>query len=95
MASDRLLAGRRVLQVAIEDIVDEALGAHLVQRGTDVDPDWLTDIATLGVTAGASAPETLVREVIDAVAAVRSVVEDVVVTAEENMVFKLPRELAD
>ncbi|WP_447930787.1 4-hydroxy-3-methylbut-2-enyl diphosphate reductase [Sphingopyxis fribergensis] len=75
--------------------VAERLGtpAHLVQRGTDIDPAWLTDIGTLGITAGASAPETLVREVIDAVASVRTVVEDVVVTAEENMVFKLPRGL--
>lgn len=75
--------------------VAERLGtpAHLVQRGTDVDPAWLKDIGTLGITAGASAPETLVREVIDAVASLRSVVEDVVVTVEENMVFKLPRGL--
>ncbi|HMN54590.1 MAG TPA: 4-hydroxy-3-methylbut-2-enyl diphosphate reductase, partial [Sphingopyxis sp.] len=48
---------------------------------------------TLGITAGASAPETLVREVIDAVAAHRAIVEDVVVTAEEHMTFKLPRGL--
>ena len=75
--------------------VAERLGtpAHLVQRGSDIDPAWLDDIATLGITAGASAPETLVREVIDAVAAVRTVVEDVVVTAEEHMIFKLPRGL--
>ena len=75
--------------------VAERLGtpAHLVQRGTDIDPAWLQGIATLGITAGASAPETLVREVIDAVAAVRSIIEDVVITAEENMVFKLPRGL--
>ena len=75
--------------------VAERLGtpAHLVQRGSDIDPAWLDNIATLGITAGASAPETLVREVIDAVAAVRTVVEDVVVTAEEHMIFKLPRGL--
>ena len=75
--------------------VAERLGtpAHLVQRGTDIDPAWLEGIGTLGITAGASAPETLVREVIDAVAAHRRIVEDVVVTAEENMVFKLPRGL--
>lgn len=75
--------------------VAERLGtpAHLVQRGTDIDPAWLQGIDTLGITAGASAPETLVREVIDAVAAVRTIIEDVVVTAEENMVFKLPRGL--
>ena len=75
--------------------VAERLGtpAHLVQRGTDIDPAWLHDIDTLGITAGASAPETLVREVIDAVASVRPIVEDIVITAEENMVFKLPRGL--
>lgn len=75
--------------------VAERLGtpAHLVQRGSDVEPAWLADIATLGITAGASAPETLVREVIEAVAAHRTIDEEVVVTAEENMVFKLPRGL--
>ena len=75
--------------------VAERLGtpAHLVQRGADVDPAWLDGISTLGITAGASAPEKLVREVIDAVASVRPIVEDVIVTAEENMVFKLPRGL--
>lgn len=75
--------------------VAERLGtpAHLVQRGGDIDPAWLEDIGTLGITAGASAPETLVREVIDAVATYRRIVEEVVVTAEENMVFKLPRGL--
>lgn len=75
--------------------VAERLGvpAHLVQRGTDIDPEWLRGIATLGITAGASAPETLVREVIDAVATHRPIIENVVVTAEENMVFKLPRGL--
>lgn len=67
--------------------------AHLVQRGSDVDAAWLRDIATLGITAGASAPEALVREVIDAVAALRPVVEEQVVTAEEHMIFKLPRGL--
>jgi 4-hydroxy-3-methylbut-2-enyl diphosphate reductase len=75
--------------------VAERLGtpAHLVQRGDDIAPEWLADIATLGITAGASAPETLVREVIDAVAAHRPIVEEVVVTAQENMTFKLPRGL--
>lgn len=75
--------------------VAERLGtpAHLVQRGNEVDPAWLAGIGTLGITAGASAPETLVREVIDAVAAYRIIDEDVVITAEEHMIFKLPRGL--
>ena len=67
--------------------------AKLVQRGSDVDPAWLASIRTLGVTAGASAPELLVREVIAAVAAVRPVHEEQVTTAEEHMIFKLPRGL--
>jgi 4-hydroxy-3-methylbut-2-en-1-yl diphosphate reductase len=67
--------------------------AKLVQRGSDVDPAWLAEIRTLGVTAGASAPELLVREVIAAVAAVRPVQEEQVTTAEEHMIFKLPRGL--
>ncbi|WP_033073069.1 4-hydroxy-3-methylbut-2-enyl diphosphate reductase [Sphingopyxis sp. MWB1] len=75
--------------------VAERMGtpAHLVQRGSDIRGEWLADIATLGITAGASAPETLVREVIDAVAAHRPMQEEVVVTAEEKMIFKLPRGL--
>jgi 4-hydroxy-3-methylbut-2-enyl diphosphate reductase len=67
--------------------------AKLVQRGSDVDPAWLTNVRTLGVTAGASAPELLVREVIAAVAAIRPVQEEQVTTAEEHMIFKLPRGL--
>jgi 4-hydroxy-3-methylbut-2-en-1-yl diphosphate reductase len=67
--------------------------ARLVQRGHDVDPAWLTNVKILGVTAGASAPELLVREVIAAVAAVRPVQEEQVTTAEEHMIFKLPRGL--
>jgi 4-hydroxy-3-methylbut-2-enyl diphosphate reductase len=66
---------------------------RLVQRGSDVDPAWLQGISTLGVTAGASAPELLVREVIAAVAAVRPVLEEQVTTTEEHMIFKLPRGL--
>jgi 4-hydroxy-3-methylbut-2-enyl diphosphate reductase len=75
--------------------VAERLGtpAHLVQRGSDIEAAWLADIDTLGITAGASAPEELVREVIDAVAALRPIAEEVIVTAEEKMVFKLPRGL--
>lgn len=75
--------------------VAERMGipGHLVQRGSDVDTSWLDGIGTIGVTAGASAPETLVREVIDAIAAYRPIREETVVSAEENMIFKLPRGL--
>ncbi|HEX7752592.1 MAG TPA: 4-hydroxy-3-methylbut-2-enyl diphosphate reductase [Novosphingobium sp.] len=67
----------------------------LVQRGSDIDPAWLEGVETLGLTAGASAPESLVREVIDRLAKFRAITEEQVVTAEERMVFKLPRQLLD
>jgi 4-hydroxy-3-methylbut-2-enyl diphosphate reductase len=52
-------------------------------------------VATLGLTAGASAPETLVREVMDRLAALRQVEEHTLTGADEKMVFKLPRQLVD
>ncbi len=69
--------------------------SRLIQRGSDVDPSWLVGVATLGLTAGASAPEELVREVVDCIAAIRPIDEETVVTAEEKMIYKLPRQLTD
>ena len=68
--------------------------AQLVQRGTDIDFDWLGDARTLGLTAGASAPELLVREVVDALAARYAISEEEADGVQENMVFKLPAGLA-
>lgn len=69
--------------------------ARLIQRADDIDPTWLNGVATVGLTAGASAPEKLVREVVDRLSEWRQVEEHTLVTAEEKMVFKLPRQLAD
>ncbi len=77
--------------------VGERMGvpALLVQRSSELDFDWLGTPTTLGLTAGASAPEVLVREVIGALATRFDVREEEIVTAQENMVFKLPRALVD
>lgn len=69
--------------------------AKLIQRADEIDPAWLEGVGTLGLTAGASAPEKLVREVIDKLSEWRSVEEQTLVTTEEKMVFKLPRQLFD
>jgi len=69
--------------------------AKLIQRASDIDPAWIEGIATVGLTAGASAPEKLVREVVDQLAQWRELEEQTVVTAQEKIVFKLPRILAD
>jgi 4-hydroxy-3-methylbut-2-en-1-yl diphosphate reductase len=67
--------------------------AQLVQRATDIDWRALEGIASLGITAGASAPELLVDEVIDAFRARYDVTLEMVQTATENVEFKVPRVL--
>ncbi len=69
--------------------------AQLVLRAQEIDWNLFCDIRTLGITAGASAPEVLVEEIIDAFAARRAVTVEVVTTAVEDMYFPLPRELRE
>ena len=75
--------------------VAERMGvpSRLIERAADIDWDWLGRPSTLGVTAGASAPEVLVREVLDALRARFKVTEEVADHSPERMTFKLPREL--
>lgn len=75
--------------------VAERMGvpSRLIERAADIDWDWLGQPATLGVTAGASAPEVLVREVLDALSARFRVTEEIADHTPERMTFKLPREL--
>lgn len=68
--------------------------ATLVQRADDIDWAWLDGVRRLGVSAGASAPEVLVEEVIDACRGRFQVEIDEVIVAEEDVEFKLPRLLA-
>ncbi|MBB4615298.1 4-hydroxy-3-methylbut-2-enyl diphosphate reductase [Novosphingobium taihuense] len=77
--------------------VAERMGtrSRLIQRANEIDPEWLDGVNTLGLTAGASAPEVLVREVVAKIGELRPVSEETVTTAEEKMVFKLPRQLLD
>ena len=67
--------------------------AKLVQRAADMDWDWLGDAERLGITAGASAPELLVEELIAACRERYDVTIEEVRTTDENVVFKLPRQL--
>ena len=69
--------------------------ARLIERASDIDPAWLEGVGTIGLTAGASAPEKLVREVVDKLSQWREVEEHTIVSAEEKMVFKLPRQLTE
>ena len=67
--------------------------ARLIQRAAEVDFAWLAGVRTLGITAGASAPETLVRELVDTLASRFAIREREVEEVTENMLFKLPRAL--
>jgi 4-hydroxy-3-methylbut-2-en-1-yl diphosphate reductase len=67
--------------------------ARLIQRAADIDWAWLGSPRTVGLTAGASAPEVLVREVVEALAERYEVSEEVAEHEPERMIFKLPREL--
>ena len=71
----------------------EGARARLIGRATDIDPAWLEGVKTLGITAGASAPETLVREVVDFLASHFDVTEEESEGVVERMIFKLPRGL--
>ncbi|MCA0273432.1 MAG: 4-hydroxy-3-methylbut-2-enyl diphosphate reductase [Proteobacteria bacterium] len=69
--------------------------AQLVQRATDIDWRALDGIRAVGVTAGASAPEVLVNEVIDAFHARHDLTVELVETAKERVEFKVPRVLRE
>ncbi|MDX7951029.1 4-hydroxy-3-methylbut-2-enyl diphosphate reductase [Lichenihabitans sp. Uapishka_5] len=67
--------------------------SQLVLRASDIDWTHMDGIRTIGITAGASAPEVLVEEIIDAFAEKYTIEVETVATVQENMFFPLPREL--
>ena len=69
--------------------------AQLVQRAADIDWRALDGINSIGITAGASAPEVLINEVIDAFKDRFDVTEQIIETAVENVEFKVPRVLRE
>jgi 4-hydroxy-3-methylbut-2-enyl diphosphate reductase len=80
----------RLVEVALES---GAGAAHRVEDAGEIEESWLAGVGTVGVTSGASVPEQLVTEVLAWLAArgYRDVVD--VVTAEEDLLFSLPKEL--
>ena len=67
--------------------------AHLLDGAADINPDWLQGKTRIGVTAGASAPEVLVQEVIDGLRDLGADAPIEVTGRPENVTFSLPREL--
>nr|WP_298682087.1 4-hydroxy-3-methylbut-2-enyl diphosphate reductase [uncultured Dongia sp.] len=81
---------RRLVEVAL---VAGCANAYLVQKAAEIDWAWFDGIKTVGITAGASAPEILVQEVIGAVRDRFDIITDEVSVTTETTHFKLPRAL--
>ena len=69
--------------------------SHLINDANDLNPEWLEGVEVIGITAGASAPEELVQGVVKKLAKYRSIEVEKMSGVEENITFKLPRELSD
>ncbi len=80
----------RLVEVALEH---GARAGHLVDYAEEIDPGWLDDVATVGVTSGASVPEVLVRGVLDVLAERGFDEVTPIVAAQESLVFSLPNEI--
>ncbi|WBY09589.1 4-hydroxy-3-methylbut-2-enyl diphosphate reductase [Sphingomonas sp. 7/4-4] len=79
----------RLVEVAVRN----GTRSTLIQRADDIDFAWFEGVRKVGITAGASAPELLVREVVERIGTRFEVSEREVETVAENIAFKLPRGL--
>ena len=80
----------------LREIGDEAgTASHLIPDADGLDPAWLDGVRTVGITAGASAPESLVQGLIDRLRDMFDVTVSTLGGIEENVIFKLPRELQE
>ena len=83
---------QRLVEVALRG---GARDARLIDDASGLDWRWLDGVETLGVTAGASAPETLVEGVLAAVGTQFAVTVEEIAPTRETVVFKLPRQLLE
>lgn len=79
----------------LREIGTEAgVASYLIADGSELNPEWLKNARTVGITAGASAPEVLVDDVIEAMRRIGPVKVQVLPGREENIEFRLPAQLA-
>jgi 4-hydroxy-3-methylbut-2-enyl diphosphate reductase len=74
---------------------EAGIPSYLVADGSEVDPAWLDGVEAVGITAGASAPEVLVEDVVDALRRLGPVDVSTLPGREEHIQFRLPAALAD
>lgn len=71
------------------------VSTHLIQEACAIDERWLAGVRTVGITAGASAPEVLVQEAIEQLRCFRAITVETLPGLEETVRFRLPQRLAD
>ncbi len=69
---------------------EAGIPSYLVADGSEIDPTWLAGKSTIGITAGASAPEVLVEDVIDTLRAIGPLEVETLAGVEESVEFRLP-----
>ena len=80
----------------LREIGDEAgIPSYLVADSSEIDPEWVRDAAIVGVTAGASAPEILVEEVVQTLSAIAPSEVSTLGGPAETVTFRLPAGLAN
>jgi 4-hydroxy-3-methylbut-2-enyl diphosphate reductase len=75
--------------------IEAGIPSHLIASGSDVKREWLQDVEVVGITAGASAPEVMVVDVIDAIGRIEPVEVSTLPGREERVAFRVPVELLD
>ncbi len=77
----------------VEVARDAGVASHLIEDETAIDEAWLDGVDVVGITSGASAPESLVRRVVDWFAAIGVTDVDELHAVHEDVSFNLPREI--
>ena len=78
-----------------EIAAESGIPSYLIEDARALEPSWIEDVTTVGITAGASAPAELVEEVIDRLRELRQVELSVLPGVTENVRFRMPSQLAD
>ena len=80
----------------LKDIgAESGVKTYLIETADDMLTDWFADVKSVGITSGASTPDELVKEVIDKISTFREIEIEKQKGKEENVVFKLPKELVN
>ena len=74
---------------------NQGVPSYLIEDASALQPEWLDNVARVGITAGASAPETLVEEVIEKLSTLRDITVETLQGVDENVRFKLPPSVSD